>query len=162
MELAKRFISEQGQMAVELAVVMPVLIALVIISVDSMVYLGDCARFDRISGEIVRIHAASPAVSGEGASSCAEAIQADIEDAMNPSMHLSFSVTCVEKSESNNGSATGPADIVGSFSPRLQEYRCTLNYIPWPFTMGVFGFDLAPLSHNRTYIIDPYRPGVFL
>ena len=162
MALVKRLASNRGQMAVELAVVMPVLIVLVIISVDCMVYLGDCARFDRISGEIVRIHAASPVESEQGTAACAKAIQKDIETVMDSSTNLSVSVTCSEMSSGENDSAVGTEGVVGFFTPRLREYRCALDYTPWPLTKGAFGFAPTPLSHERRYIIDPYRPGVFL
>lgn len=40
---------ERGQMAVELAVVTPVILLVLVIAIDMLVFAGECARFDHIA-----------------------------------------------------------------------------------------------------------------
>ena len=48
----------------------------------------------------------------------------------------------------------------------LDEFRATLVYAPTLFGMGlrseVFGVPLPMLRHEATYVVDSYKPGVFL
>lgn len=148
--------STRGQMAVELMVVMPVLVALVIIALDCMVYFGDCARFDRIAGEAVRLHAASPASAEYGAADGAGEIQQEIGMAMKNPDRLSFSVSC----EGAVVSGGEEANSIISFIPQPRAYKCVLHYTPWPLSSGAFGVQPVSMSHEKSYVIDPYRPGV--
>ena len=52
---------ENGQMTVELAVALPVLLAVAAIAVNALLFFSECAAFDVASRDAVRIHAASPA-----------------------------------------------------------------------------------------------------
>ncbi len=59
--LRRRCADEGGQMAVEMAVVMPVVIIIAVIVVNAMTFFSECASFDRVGRNAVRIYAASPA-----------------------------------------------------------------------------------------------------
>jgi hypothetical protein len=146
-------------MAVEMAVVMPVLLAVVGITVNLMVYLGDCARFDRVAAEAVRTQAASPGYGRYGTTSCAQSVEECIKQSFLGSDYLSFSVVASENSllGTNTGGGVG-----FSLLPSQETYVCTMNYRPWGFGDSFFGIRFSGIPHTRTYVIDPYRPGVFL
>ena len=65
----KRF--EKGQMTVELAVAMPVLIVVAVIAANALTFFAECAVFDRVAHEAVRVHAAAPAYGQGPGQSCA-------------------------------------------------------------------------------------------
>jgi hypothetical protein len=171
--------SRSGQAAVEMAVVMPVLLAVVGITINLMVYLGDCARFDRVAAEAVRTAAASPGYGDYGTAARAQKVQTAIEASFAGDGHLSFSVVGSESSlvgggagsggaggaggGSAGGSAGGGAGGVGfSLLPHHETFVCKMNYRPWRFGSSFFGVEFTGIPHTRSYVIDPYRPGVLL
>ena len=110
---------DAGQMAVELAVLMPVVLVLALIAANLMAYMGDCARFDRLAGEAVRVLGVSPGYGEYGASSCENAIALQLEEAFDASSHISIDVTSEEISLIDlEGSSDGGADV--SADPLLQ------------------------------------------
>ena len=135
-----------GQMTVELAVTMPVLIIVAVIAVNALTFLGDCAAFDRIAHGAVRVHASSLAY-GQDASQSAALVEQEIRAAMGRD-NLEVSVS---------RAGTG-ADF--------DEYRARLSYSPTLFGMGlrseVFGVSLPELVHETSYVVDVYKPGVIL
>ena len=173
-EMIMTRLGSKGQIAVEMAVVLPILLAVVGISINLMVYLGDCARFDRVAAEAVRTQAASPGYGQYGANSRAQAVQALIEQSFFGSDYLTFTVTVSENgagSGSGSGTGTGIGTGTGtssgdggvSFSliPNQETYVCVMNYRPWGFGNSFFGIEFSGIKHTRQYVIDPFRPGVF-
>lgn len=150
------FADRKGQMAVELAVTMPVIIVVAIITTDLMVYLGDCARFDRVAPELVRQAVASPAVDEAG--NVAGTIEANLRAACGGEGRLDFQV--IDEGGIYASAVGGRAGSVISFAPQPHRYRVVLESTPWPFKKGAFGFSPGPLRHERTYVADPYRFGV--
>ncbi|MCL1847615.1 MAG: hypothetical protein FWF91_06605 [Coriobacteriia bacterium] len=147
---------DKGQAAVEMAVVMPVLLAVVGIAINLMVCFGDCARFDRIAAEAVRTQAASPGFGEYGTTARAQRVQGLIEEGFSGSDHLSFSVSI-----SGGGSAGGGGEgITLSLAPQRETVICTLYYRPWGFGDSFFGVEFSGIPHTRQYVIDPYKPGV--
>ena len=74
---------ERGQAAVELVIVLPVMAMLLVILVDALVFLEECARFDHLAPQAVLAQAGSSAsVKGEQAE-CAAAV-ASVLDAQFP------------------------------------------------------------------------------
>lgn len=148
----------RGQAAVEMAVVMPVLLAVVGISINLMVFFGDCACFDRVAAEAVRTEAASPGYGHYGSVSRAAEVRAAIESSFSESDHLSFSVSV---SESGLGATPADGDGIGlSLLPHNETFTCTMHYRPWGFGDSFFGVKFSGVPHTRAYVIDPYRPGV--
>lgn len=138
--------SVAGQMTIELAVAMPVLIAVAVISVNALTFFADCATFDRITCEAVRLHAAAPAYGQDAARSVAlveQTISAQMEDD-----NLEVSVA------------------LGTAGPDFDEFRATLTFHPTLFGMGlrssVFGVALPKLTHETRFVIDSYKPGVIV
>lgn len=148
--------ARRGQMAVELMVVMPVVVALAIVALDCMVYFGDCARFDRVAGEAVRLHGASPSSAEYGASESLGEIQQEISRGMGNPSRLSFAVSC----DGALVSGISEPGSIGSYLPQPRTYTCTLSFTPWPLASGAFGVQSIHMSHGKSYVVDPYRPGV--
>lgn len=135
-----------GQMTVELAVAFPVLIAVALIAVNACTFFSECAVFDRVAHEAVRVHATSPAYR-QGASQSLALVEDEIRTAMDaPNVDVSVA-----------SSATG-FDFV--------RFDATLEFSPTLFGMGlrseVFGVQLPRLSHTSTYVVDTYKAGVFI
>lgn len=150
---------EKGQMTVELAVLVPPAIVVALIVLNLMGFIDACAAFDRVSLDAVVAHGAAPAgqqTQDNGVAQIQEAIEAG----------LGREGTCeVEVSVAAAGEdAAGPA---GSFviSPLLRRYTCTLRYKPWPRLVRMPGVTMeAPMAlvHERSLVIDRYRPGVVM
>ena len=156
---SRTHLGSRGQAAIEMAVVMPVLLAVLGIAINLMVCFGDCARFDRVAAEAVRTQAASPGFEKYGPMARAQDVQALITKSFAGNEHLSFSVSI-----SGGGSVgcEGGSDDSISFSlaPRREIVVCTMYYRPWVFGDSFFGVKFTGIPHTRQYVIDPYNPGV--
>ena len=135
---------ERGQMTIELAAALPVLLAVALIAVNALVFFGQCAVFDRAAHQSVRVHAAAPAYGQSAASSCA-LVEADIREALG-GRNVEVSVSC------------SPA------GRDLERFTATLTFSPTLFGYGlrsqVFGVQMPCLSHTTEYVVDSYKPGV--
>ena len=137
---------ESGQMTVELAVAFPVLLIVALIAVNACAFFHQCAVFDRVAHEAVRVYAASPAY-GEGpAQACASVEQTIRSQLDEPNLDVGVS-----------HAKTG-ADF--------DEFSATLTYRPTLFGMGlrseVFGVSLPGLEHTTVYVVDSYKSGVIV
>lgn len=136
--------AEAGQSTVELMAVLPAMILVALIVVNAMLFLSDCAAFDRLACQAVRVHAASPGYGQDAQRSCAlvEAQLAQAFDGENLAIGVSV--------ESGAG---------GTLS-----FRARLEFTPTLFGMGlrdeVLGVSLPALSHEAVYVVDPFKPGV--
>lgn len=136
----------QGQMTLEFAVAFPVFIIVAAIAVNALLFFSECAAFDRIAKEAVRIHAASPAFGQTTEQSIAlieETIQMSFEKD-----YLTCSVGCA-------------GNILGQTT-----YTATLDFKPNLFGMGfkdaIFGVPLPSLTHSTSLTVDRYKPGVVI
>lgn len=137
---------EGGQATVELMATLPVMIAIAVIVVNATLFLSDCAAFDRLAHQAVRVHAASPAY-GQDIQRSRELVEGELAGAFDrDNLAVSVSVESV-------------------FGGRL-EFRATLEYFPTLFGLGlrseVFGVELPGLSHTVDFTVDQYKPGVFV
>lgn len=136
----------RGQMTVELAVAMPVLIIVVVIAVNTLTFLADCAVFDRVAHEAVRVHGAAPAYGQGTGQSCSLIEQAIREtlDEPNIDVSVSHSATLFD----------------------FDQYTATIEYYPTLFGLGlrseVFGVSLPALTHSTTYVVDAYKSGIII
>lgn len=139
-----RRLSERGQASVELMMALPVMIAVAVIVVNALLFFSDCAAFDRLAHQAVRVHAASPAY-GQDAQRSRDLVQSELE--------RSFARDNLEVSVA-----------VESVSGGRLSFDATLEYSPTLFGMGlraeVFGVRLPGLSHTVSYVVDQYKPGV--
>ncbi|MDR1015848.1 MAG: hypothetical protein LBL67_00015 [Coriobacteriales bacterium] len=145
---------QHGQMAVELAVCIPVMISLALVAFELITYLGLCARFDRVVAEAVRVQAASPAASAYTASARRGAVQTAIVEAMEGAVaqaRLRIDTQLVQAKDNPACAAVFGAN---------ETYRATLSYQPWLFGQTIFGSDFGRLEHSAQNTVQPYRPGV--
>jgi hypothetical protein len=146
---------ESGQMAAELAVLVPVALVVALVVLNLMRFVGACAVFDRASLDAIVSHGVAPA--GEQTSLAAvDEVEGCIGEALDDE-------SCeVEVSAEN---LSGDEAGVFSLASHLTRYTCTLVYRPWPTSLRLPGITYqAPLSlrHERTLVVDRYRPGVVL
>ncbi|MEG1098291.1 MAG: TadE/TadG family type IV pilus assembly protein, partial [Raoultibacter sp.] len=70
---------ETGQMTVEFAVVFPVLIIVAVIAVNALLFFSECAAFDRVARDAMRVYAASPEYGQTPDQACAR-VRAVLDD----------------------------------------------------------------------------------
>lgn len=137
---------EAGQATVELAVVLPIAIALAVIMVNALSFFEACAAFDRLARQTICAYAPAPGA-GQGPAEVAALVESELEEALGAS-NLSIEVT-----------VRGQA---GSY----QCYSGRLSFAPTLFGLGlkdeVFGVSLPRLVHEVDLTVDAYRPGVLL
>lgn len=148
--------AQRGQMAVELAVLVPVIVVTALIVLNLCRFVEVCAAFDRIAPDAVISHGVSPA-GEQSALSSAGSVKACIEKALASSRcEVSVSVSGAEPVAVGRG-------LTFPVSPLLTTYTCTLSYHPWPGSFVIAGVSFSPpvtLRHVRTLVVDRYRPGV--
>ncbi|WP_346686945.1 hypothetical protein [Enteroscipio rubneri] len=137
---------ENGQMTVELAVALPVLLAVAAIAVNALLFFSECAAFDVASRDAVRIHAASPAYGQD-----LEQSRARVAAALSESFDRPYTASSVAVEGAAGGHAT---------------FTSTLEFFPTLFGMGlktsVFGVALPKIAHAISFTVDCYKPGVLL
>lgn len=138
--------NEDGQMTIEFVVLFPVMLMIALIAFNSMLFLSECAAFDRVFRESVCVFAPSPA-SDESSDRICAAVEGAL-DRFDQKDHLTCGVT---QSAHDNG---------------LTTFTATLSYTPSIFGAypihRVFDIELAPIQHSVQIDIDRYRPGAFL
>lgn len=129
--------SNSAQMAVEFAVVTPVVVAVAFILLNGLIFVGDCAAFDVAARDAIRLQADDGWEDG----SVAE-VRLRIEQRLGME-YESVEVVC-EK--------TGMGHI---------RYTASARFAP-PFLEGasVFGIDVVGLRHEVEFTVSPYRKGV--
>ena len=149
--------SEQGQMAVELAVMLPVGIVVALIVFNLCRFVEACATFDRVAPDAVVAQGVSPA-GEQSALSSAGQVKASIEEALNMrSCEVDVAVSGPPDASASGGGLRFP------LSPLLTTYTCTMRYHPWPSGFVMAGVAFRPpvvLVHVRTLVVDRFRPGV--
>ena len=137
---------ERGQMTIELAAALPALLAVALIATNALTFLGQCAVFDRVAHQAVRVHASAPAY-GQGAGSSCALIESDIRTALGG---RGVEVTVSHSSAGRD----------------LDRYTATLTFYPTLFGAGlrsqVFGVQIPRLTHASEYVVDSYKPGVIV
>ena len=146
---------QSGQMTVELAVLVPVVIAVALVVVNLMEFVDACAAFDRLSLDEIIAEGVSPAGEQSVVASVA-AVEAALRSALGREARCDVEVT-VERVSAEEG------EQLLSVAPLLTRYTCTMVFKPWPRELHLPGITyVAPLElrHERTLVIDRYRPGV--
>ncbi|MCL1797823.1 MAG: hypothetical protein FWG24_05895 [Eggerthellaceae bacterium] len=137
---------ESAQMTVEFVVVFPILIIVAVIAVNALLFFSECAAFDRIARDAIRIHATSPAYGQTTEQSLAQ-----IEQTLKTQCDKDYLDTNIVVSGSTLGHVTYTVELV--FSPTLFGRG---------IRSAVFGVAMPQLHHAVTMTIDTYKPGVLL
>ncbi len=144
MMLWRRHRDDSGQMSVELAVVLPVVIIIALIVVNALTFFSECSSFDRVARNAVRVCATSPAYEQDLDQSVAQ-VSALVESA----------VTSTNEESSVSASKNGLG---------YTSFTLTLSYYPTLFGLGlrseIFGVPLPSIDHSVSIVIDPYKPGM--
>lgn len=148
---------ESGQMVVELAVLVPIVVVVGLTVWNLLCFVESCAVFDRIALDAVISQGVSPSGTVSELSS-AGAVQSCIEEAMD-SKRCTVEVT----TRSASSSARRGGGISFPVSPLLTDFVCTLTFHPWPSSFVIAGvaYD-SPivLRHSRSIVVDGFKPGV--
>lgn len=134
---------ETGQMAVEFAVVVPIIMVVMVIVIDMMVFASECARFDQLAPQRVIALASSPGRDSYSAESRASAIQ----DALNSDFGKQGSSVEVSVDDASMPFAS------------MSVFHCTFKFAPWPLSLAS---SPAVIEHACNFAIDPYTPGELL
>ena len=146
----------RGQMTVELAVLVPVTIVVALIVFNLGRFIGLCVQFDRVSMDAVLAAGVSPS-GAQTRPTATHDVQANIQEAMGPSA-CKVSVSASEVSGSSG-------DATFTLSPFLTRFDCVMEYRPWPRSFVLVGVPFTPpglLRHERSIVVDRYRPGVVM
>lgn len=135
-----------GQMTVEFMISLPVMLAVAVIAVNVFLFFSECAAFDRITRDAVRIHACSPAYGQSPEQSSAQ-----VKQTLQTCFEKDYLECEVVVSNDLSGHAT---------------YTSTLIFYPTLFGMGlrseILGIGLPSLKHSVEFTVDLYKPGVFV
>ena len=135
---------ETGQMTVELCVFLPIAIIIATIVMNAMIFFGDCAEFDRLARNAIRVHAASPSY---------HQTRGDSVDLIRDQIESAF-----------EGRA-GDCDVsVSSDFRGFDTYKASITFDPTLFGMRlrneIFGVRLPKLSHTTSLTVSAYKPGM--
>jgi len=147
----------RGQLAVELAVLLPIMVVVAIVAFNLMRYLEVCAAFDRLSYDAIVSQGVSPAGTATDASATAQ-VQEAIEGGLDGWDEVEVEVTAERVSG-------GTSEETFTLSPFLTRFTCTLTFRPWPSTFVIAGVRCevpAALVHTRQLVVDRYRPGIVM
>ncbi|MGI6755984.1 MAG: hypothetical protein ACOX4F_08255 [Atopobiaceae bacterium] len=152
---AKR--TQSGQMSVELAALIPVVIVVALIVYNLGSYVQLCSEFDRVAYNAVVFKG----VSAQGEQSLMRTT-AEVQETLEESFAQPRS--CEVKVVSENIS---PGDYGSTFviSPFLTRYTCTFSYRVWPSSFVLAGVAFSSpfeLTHSRSLVVDRYRAGVVI
>lgn len=134
----------RGQATVEMAVVFPVALVLVVISFNAMNYLGICASFDRVFPQQVRVFAAALRF-GSNQGDAAASVQQALAD--------KYAQECANVSVVVSEDGWGNSVFQASF-----EYEPT--FFGLQYRSILFGAQLPAFSHQASFALNCYRPGV--
>ncbi len=148
--------NETGQMAVELAALVPVVIVVSLIVFNLCRFCMLCATFDRTSMDAVVALGTTCGGSGNNIVSVQE-----VEQAIGRSLGNSRACEVRVAVESASPQAFGSLGL----APSHVRYRCELVYRPWPTALTVAGVSMGTpiaLTHERCLVVDRYKSGVVM
>ncbi len=140
---------QSGQMAVELALLMPVVIVVALVLYNLLRFVCVCGEFDRVAPNAVLSQGGCATGARTGVVAVGE-VRSRIEDTLNA--HGSCSV---EVEASRIGHAAGKEPL--SLASLPVRFTCTLEYRPWPasFVMAGVVYDApAFLRHQKVMVVD--------
>ena len=147
-------------MTVELAVVLPVTIAVVLVAVNLLRFSAACASFDRVALDAVVSQGVAPA-GDQNRAAAVDEVRSCIQGALQDD-DLAIEVSA-EQLSGASGDAGGGRGVGFPISPLLTRFTCTMHYTPWPRVDSFAGVQVATpptIDHTRTLVVDRFRAGV--
>lgn len=144
----------RGQAAVELALLIPVIIATALIAFNVMRYAELCARFDRVAPDAVLAHGVSPAGASDALAGV-DAVREAIQEGMG-GMRCEVEVAAEDVGAPGSGSTF-------ALAAGTCRFTCKLSYTPWPSSVSVagVGFSLpAMATHERSVVVDRWKAAI--
>ena len=143
--------NQSGQMFVETAVVLPIVLVIALIVINLFKFANLCAKFDRISVEqtIMCGSSYSQADSSDASEYIAQRIKSALQDD-----NCDIDVVL----EAKDGE-------MGNLVSVFQKYTATLKYKPWPHVirLPLVSFDTPLyLVHTSSIVVSPYKSGVVI
>lgn len=139
------FAQHKGQMTVEFVALFPAMLVIALLATNALLFLSECASFDRVFRNAVCTYAPSPGYQ-KGTDQSVASVQAAL-DASFDQEYFDCSVT-----------ASGQSD-------GLYTFEGILTFHPTLFGSGslgsVFGVSFPVITHSNTLSVDVYKPGVF-
>ncbi|MCL2339866.1 MAG: hypothetical protein FWC59_03095, partial [Actinomycetia bacterium] len=133
-------------MTVELALLTPVVLVLVYITVNLLLYLAACARFDPLAAEAVRTQAASPASGCYALSSRAAATAYWLQQNFNDQNNVQIAVSAERVAYGGNLPEQLPGGenlgVVFALLPQQERFSCVLYFQPLGWPGSLFGLEL--------------------
>ncbi len=141
---------ERGQMSVELAVCLPVILMVMVLAIDMLVFMAECARFDHVVPQQIEAYATSV----KGSNATISEIKANILESLESKFDADYESVSVSQKKGST--------LLNDDS-RVRIYTCTLEMTPWPLASGgitLFGMTIpTSLTHTCSLAIDPYDVG---
>lgn len=138
---------ETGQMTVELAFLIPVVIVVALIIVNLGFYTSACAQFDRAAADLTLSHGAAP--SDEQSSTQVQAeIQSSLKQVMGEHIDVDVELQHIDATKTS---------ALFTLNPTRIQVTCTMHFHPVPSDFSIAGVSLnAPfdLAHEKVLVID--------
>ncbi len=134
---------EDGQMTIELAVCLPVILVVFVIVFDCLLFVSECAKFDHMAAQGILTYGTSSSADSLGTQAACSQVQEHLGD------EFSKHGSSVEVSVSSEG--------------WFDTYTCVFAFSPWPFSAasvaGVSSGIPVRLTHEYALAVDTYAPG---
>ena len=143
-----------GQMAVELAVLVPIIVVVALLAFNLLRFAELCARFDRVSLDAVLMQGVSPVGEPEELGGVEEVREA-LAEAMGEA-RCEVDVRIDSALDAHEG-------LTFDLAAGTTRFVCELAYRPWPSAVEVAGVGYqapALLRHERTIVVDRFRAAV--
>lgn len=156
---ADLFGDKSGQMNVELAVLVPIMLVVGLIAYNLSVFVALTATFDRAAANAIVSFGVSPSGYATEAAAITQ-IKSEVERALANDRCIVEVKAAPVYEDSPDTSA-----VVFPMSPLLTRYTVRMKYKTWPSAMSFAGTHFDPpfyLEHEKTLVVDRFRPGVVM
>ena len=143
---------QKGQMFVETALVLPVVLVVALIAINLCKFADICSKFDRITADQIIAHGISSSHSTNGGT------LDNLTQKIKAALKCDDSCDIVVLSE-------GESEGIGNMVSVFPKYQVTLKYKPWPHTLRLPLVSLESplyLTHTTSIVISPYKSGVVI
>jgi len=143
---------QKGQMFVETALVLPVVLVVALIAINLFKFADMCSKFDRVAADQIIAHGISSSHSAN--EDATEILTQRIKTALKCDDSCDIVV-----------SLKGEREGIGNMVSVFPKYQVTLKYKPWPHTLRLPLVSLESplcLTHTTSIVVSPYKSGVVI